>query len=86
MYHAKLGDTSRALEEVRESLRTAPDDVDVLYKAARVHEMAGRRGEALRLLESCLRRGYSKLELDNDPEFSRLRLDPGFKQLSKAPQ
>ena len=86
VYHAKLGDTSRALEEVRESLRTAPDDVDVLYKAARVHEMAGRRGEALRLLESCLRRGYSKLELDNDPEFSRLRLDPGFKQLSKAPQ
>ena len=68
-----------------EALRSAPDDVDVLYKAARVHEIAGKRRDALRLLSDCLRRGYSKLELDSDPEFSRLRRDPGYKQLSKRP-
>lgn len=86
VYRAKLGDASRALEETAEALRGAPEDVDVLYKAARVYEMAGQRGEALRVLDRCLRRGYSKVELDADPEFSRLRLDPGYKRLMAGPK
>ncbi len=78
MYHAGLGQRSRAVAEAHEAERRAPASVGVLFRCALAYELAGRRGEALASLRSAVRGGYSTEEVRRHPDLRALRNDPRY--------
>ena len=46
-----------------------------------VYELAGKRERALRDVETALRLGYSRREVDNEPELLKLRSDPEYHRM-----
>ena len=80
-YLLGLDDYSRALSEVTMARELEPDSVTSLFLAALVHEAAGRRGDALRLLEEAARKGYAPIEIQRHPQLAKLRADPGFRPI-----
>lgn len=80
-YLLGLGDHPRALQEVQQALDLTPDSVNLLFLATLVNEAAGRRKEALRLLEQAARKGYAPIEIRRHPLLAKLRADPGFRPI-----
>jgi serine/threonine-protein kinase len=74
---AKGGDRERA----RAALATIDEtggDPTTLYRSALAYELIGRRGDALRSLAAALEKGYSVVEIRQDPELTALREDPAY--------
>ena len=80
-YLMGLGDFKRALAEAKQARELAPDSVSSLFLAAVVHEAAGERKEALRLLEEAARKGYAPIEIQRHPQLAKLRADPGYRPI-----
>jgi tetratricopeptide (TPR) repeat protein len=80
-YLMGLGDFNRALAEAKQARELAPDSVSSLFLAAVVHEAAGERKEALRLLEDAARKGYAPIEIQRHPQLAKLRADPGYRSI-----
>ena len=80
-YLLGLGDFKRAVLEVTQARELAPDQVNFLFLAALVHEAAGQRPQALRLLEEAARKGYAPIEIQRHPQLAQLRADPGFRPI-----
>ena len=74
-YWSALGDHERAQKEIAQALRSAPANGHVLFRAAIVHEQAGRRDEALRDLKAALGAGFSLREIVSAPPLRALRQD-----------
>jgi len=81
LYWSAVGEHARARQEIARALGLAPGNGQVLFRAAIVHEQAGRRDEALRALESALRAGFSLNEIVNAPPLRALREDPAGARL-----
>ena len=81
LYLLGLQDHARALQEVDKALELAPDSVNLIFLAALVNEAAGRRTDALQLLEQAARKGYAPIEIQRHPQLAKLRADPGFKPI-----
>jgi len=81
VYLSALGEHPRAREEIAKALETAPGDGQVLFRAAIVHEQAGRREEAVRALASAVRGGFSVNEIANAPPLRAVRADPTIASL-----
>lgn len=79
-YYAALHQPTQSLPMVRKSLALAPNDPDILERAAESLEMLGHRAEALEDLTKALRLGFSAEYVKKDPTFRPLRRDP------RAPQ
>jgi adenylate cyclase len=76
------GQRERAVEWARRSLELYPDDMSTLVNAACLHAKAGRKEEALELLERAFTRGWGKRDwVEHDPDYDFLRDDPRFKKL-----
>lgn len=80
-YLMGLADFKRALTEAKQARELAPDSVSSLFLAAVVHEAAGERKEALRLLEEAARKGYAPIEIQRHPQLAKLRADPGYRPI-----
>lgn len=83
-YYAKLPDRAKALAEIAQARRLAPMNPEVLFKAALVYEITGRREQALGALDLALQSGYSIDEVRTEPELAQLRKDPRYERLAKA--
>jgi eukaryotic-like serine/threonine-protein kinase len=81
LYLAKTGQTAEALEELARVPADA-SEVNSLYRGAVTYELAGRRDDALRMLDAALERGYSLLEVAADPELADLRSDVRYHRLA----
>ncbi len=81
VYLAKLGQNPKARQSIERALKESPNEVGILYRAARVYELTGARPEALRYLELAVKRGYSAGEVHHDPDLAQLRQDPRFRNL-----
>ncbi len=79
--YARLDEPRKAHELITAALETAPQNVNLLFKAARVHEISGDRERALRRLGEALAQGYSPEEVRREPDLARLRADPRFAKL-----
>jgi serine/threonine-protein kinase len=77
-YRAKTGQAGPAREAAERALALAPDDMNVVFFAAIVHESLGRSERALELLRRAQQQGYSALEIANHPELAALRARPEF--------
>jgi tetratricopeptide (TPR) repeat protein/predicted Ser/Thr protein kinase len=81
LYLAKSGDTTNALAELGQVVTPDVAEVNTLYRAAVTYELAGRRDEALTMLERALDRGYGLIEIRMDPELANLRMDVRYHRM-----
>jgi len=81
---AMVGRKEQACDMLAQALRLAPGNVHVLSIAGGAYEALGDRNAALRCLDSALRAGYSRDEIEHDPLLERLRADPRYQNLGKG--
>jgi serine/threonine-protein kinase len=75
MWLAKRGDLGEALKATERALALGPELPSVRARSVTAFELAGLREKALEGLESALRGGYARMELERDPELEGLRAD-----------
>ena len=80
-YFADVGDSLKAFSLLKESINNAPDDVLVMYRAATIYEHFRNREKALYWIGKAIENGYSKSEIEHQPELKQLVSDKRFKQL-----
>lgn len=78
---ACLGDDQKAMLYLATALDNAPDDPYVYYYAALVHLAAGRDDAAIKAIQRALQLNYPVALLRRDPQFDKLRSNPGFAAL-----
>ena len=77
-FSMRLGDRTRAEQEIKEALNSAPSDSDVLSFAVHIYEALGERGLALEAARGMTAAQLKNLTRENDlADFSR---DPRFTQ------
>ena len=81
LYEAKLGDTARALANIRKARRIAPASRKVMWESALVYELAGDRNEALTALTGAIHGGQPLDEVRGEPALAKLRADPRYQKL-----
>ncbi len=80
LYHAKLGDTAAALDELgRIELDHA--DAALQVRAVVIFELAGKRPRAIETIRRVLAMGYPVAVIEDDPELEDLRRDNRYHQL-----
>jgi len=62
-------------------LDIAPDNVEVMYRAASIYENLGMRDDALLWIGKAIENGYSRSEIENQPELKQLMADERYQQL-----
>jgi len=75
VYLAKSGDLVQARREIGRALSEAPDMAEVQFKAATVFEIGRDRKRSASALQRAVRLGYSRFEIEHDPEMMELRKD-----------
>jgi tetratricopeptide (TPR) repeat protein/TolB-like protein len=78
---AMLGEKSSALRYLSQGLRLAPNDPEMLFKAALVHNLSGEVNPTLQWLAKALAAGYSPTIVRDSPNFDALRSNPRFQEL-----
>lgn len=81
VYAARLAETPKALAEIQEACRLAPENVNVLFRSSLVYEQLGDRSRALEALGEALERRYSLAEVEREPDLADLRRHPGYAAL-----
>jgi serine/threonine-protein kinase len=81
LYYAMMGDRNKALDLVRQALDSAPQDVNVMYRAAQTYEQLGQRDPALEWIGKALANGYPRTAIDRSPGLRELRKDSRFQSL-----
>jgi tetratricopeptide (TPR) repeat protein len=85
MYHALRKETAQADRRLKQALALAPRDADLYFKAALLHQLAGRRDVAVAWVKRCLEAGYPSAVVRDYPAFDSLRDDPSLKPLFAKP-
>jgi tetratricopeptide (TPR) repeat protein/TolB-like protein len=81
---ARTGQTKEAREEAGRALALEPFNPNVLFFAAVVSVLGGRTDEAASRLELGLRHGLGVAEVETEPDFSGLTIDPRFRSVLDA--
>jgi serine/threonine-protein kinase len=81
MYRISVGEAEAARAQIAQAVRLAPDNGQVMYRAALVYEQSGMRGRALEALGAALQAGFSREEIDKAPPLTALRQDAGYRKL-----
>ena len=81
LYEAKLGEKSKALENVQKARRLEPGSRKVQWEAALIYELAGQRDHALDALQTAIRGGQPLDEVRVEPALASLRGDPRYERI-----
>jgi serine/threonine protein kinase len=86
-YHAKIGDRVSAEKDI-ENARAHGDkkDVSLQFMLVQALDVLGKKAEALKLLEWCMRNGLTPPNVDLALDLKDLRATPEYKQLLKRPE
>lgn len=76
LYYAKTGQVDLALQNSETALVLAPDSGEILAAGAEVHELLGRRDQAVELARRALASGLPWQSLKRNPELVALLEDP----------
>ncbi|MCU1227403.1 MAG: hypothetical protein JWO97_287 [Acidobacteria bacterium] len=82
---ARTGHIKAGEAEIQAAMKLDPKNILYLYQAAVIANLRGDRSAALLLLRKALDLGYSRAELQRDPEFANLRGDDIFQQIPPQP-
>jgi len=80
-YYSDIGNEKKSLKLLKQSLDIAPENVEVMFRAASTYEHLGMRDEALLWIGKAIRNGYSLSEIENQPELKQLVTDERYQQL-----
>jgi len=80
-YYAMLGREPQARERISRALKTAPEDADVLFRAAILYNHSGNTEKTLDFLARSIEAGYSRTVVRDTPDFDHLKGDPHFRAL-----
>lgn len=81
-YYADVGDSLKSITLLTQSIEMASDDIQVMYRAGSTYEHLGNREQALLWIGRALKNGYSRSEIENQPELAQLVADKRYKQLT----
>lgn len=81
LYLAKSGNRAEAETELDNIAELESQPPDILYKAAVTRELLGQRQNAVELLGLAIAGGYSRAEVEHDPELTGLRADVMYHKL-----
>ena len=81
LYFAMVGQMVHALAETAQAMELAQNDVTVLLNAAKVFELAHKRGQALSALAKYFALSGPQQVINQEPLFAKLRKDPGYAAL-----
>jgi serine/threonine-protein kinase len=81
-YNAMLDNRQAALAALGQALALSPDDPDVMFRAAVVHNHFGNREETLQWLKKATEAGFSRTTVRDTPDFAQLQQDPAFRGLT----
>jgi Flp pilus assembly protein TadD len=83
-YHAMLGETRAAHEQIGQALQLMPRDPEVLYYAGLVYAQLGEKEKAIDALQRGVAAGYSPSAVRDTPNFTVLESDSRYKALISA--
>ena len=81
LYYAKTGNDAKASEFIRRARSLDRDNVELVYVEVVVDVLGHRPKDAIKTLREALKRGYSPIEVKDDPEMNGLRSSPEFGKL-----
>ncbi len=81
VYLVKAGRRDDASEEIARVEAASNRSAASYFKSLLVHEIGGRRENALRDLEKALSAGYALREIANEPELTGLRSDSRYHRI-----
>ncbi|MGA7836547.1 MAG: protein kinase [Ignavibacteriaceae bacterium] len=80
-YYSDVEDTSKSMLLLNKALELAPDYSSVLFRAASINEHFGNRDKALYWIKKALKNGYSRSEIEHQPELKGLISDTRYKKI-----
>lgn len=80
-YYAKVKNREQALKHITQALDMAPKNVQVMYRVGSAYEQLGDRNKALLWIGNALENGYSRSEIENQPELRDLVADAKYQEL-----
>jgi serine/threonine-protein kinase len=85
LYHARLGQNAKALQEVERAGRSPVSDPESLVNMGVVYEMAGQRERALNAFRAAQRAGYSLAQIEQVSGLEQLLQDKRFARMAGNP-
>ncbi|MFC2139514.1 protein kinase [Bacteroidota bacterium] len=82
-FYADIGERTKSLKFINESIEMAPGNAQVMFRIASSYERLGERVEALNWIGKALENGYSKSEIEHQPELRELIADERYQNLFK---
>lgn len=80
-YSAMLGDRQAAFDYLQRALKLAPNNGDVLFRAAIVYNHFNEPDQALSYLKKAAQMGYSRSWIRDTPDFDNLHQNPQFQAI-----
>jgi serine/threonine-protein kinase len=84
-YWAMLGNKETAYSYLLKALKVAPNNGEVLFRAAVVHNHFNDSDQALTYLAKAVQVGYSRSVIQDTPDFRNLHQNPQFRALINHP-
>jgi Flp pilus assembly protein TadD len=81
LYCARVGQKECALEEGNLAETMQPEDTEILFTNAVIFCILGQDDAAFDRLEHAVRLGLARVQIENDPDLSRLRGDSRYARL-----
>jgi serine/threonine protein kinase/Flp pilus assembly protein TadD len=81
LYYAKMGDQVQAMQDIHAARSKAPKDVQIMYSEGQVYALLGQPTKAIAAYRRAIEKGYTALEMCNDPENAKLLAIPEFVKL-----
>src|SRR5262249_30024931 len=86
VYQAKAGDDNGAQATIKRALSLAPNDEQVLQRAAVVHALGRRTALALDSAEMAIAKGYDRRLMAEEEDLVTLRSMPRFAAIISTPE
>jgi serine/threonine protein kinase/Tfp pilus assembly protein PilF len=83
-YYLRSGNRDRSSTLLRQALALSPDNPKIDYIAGEIYEVMGDRANAIDYIARSIGPGYSRAEIDRDPDLVNLRKDPAFQARLKS--
>jgi serine/threonine-protein kinase len=80
---AKEGKTNEAFAEIKRALAADPLNATLMYRAAIVSNSRGDSATAVQWLKKAVEHGYSRSDIEGEPEFALLRSSDEYKKALK---
>ncbi len=80
-YYANLNNKPKAITYINQAVSLAPDNLEVLFRAAEVYGLLGDMDQAYDFLETVVSRGYPVKMVEQSPTFKEFHEQPRYRKI-----